>query len=153
MILIDTFVEGRPRTKGSLKPIVNWASQKVMMVEQVGLSTAWRRTVSNHMVALVARKEGKGWRLMNGWPRRKAVSVALVFVFEREHGDGDEWPVKVGYGDVDKLTRNVLDALTDAKVYADDSLVRVVTARKVFVGDAEDRAGVRVTVEGLDEEG
>lgn len=56
-------------------------------------------------------------------------------------------------GDVDKLIRAVFDALTVAKVWADDSLVVDVRARKVYAGEDElalERAGVDIVIEPLD---
>jgi Holliday junction resolvase RusA-like endonuclease len=57
------------------------------------------------------------------------VEVALVFAL----------PVKdvtaVRSGDVDKLARNVLDALTRAKVYEDDVLVVRLLAEKLSAGE------------------
>jgi Holliday junction resolvase RusA-like endonuclease len=55
-------------------------------------------------------------------------------------------------GDLDKLIRAIFDALTDAKVWADDRLVVDVRARKLYAGEDElalDRAGVDVIVEPL----
>lgn len=55
-----------------------------------------------------------------------------------------------GCGDIDKLQRAVFDALTVAKVYADDTQVVDVRARKFYVGDHElalDQAGVDIILE------
>ena len=54
-----------------------------------------------------------------------------------------------GAGDLDKLYRNVLDALTDAGVYEDDVQVVRLSGSKVNVegfGDGDDQPGVRVRV-------
>lgn len=59
-------------------------------------------------------------------------------------------------GDVDKLQRAIFDALTDAKVWADDTQIVDVRARKFYAGDddlALDQAGVDVIVEPLTAEG
>lgn len=55
-------------------------------------------------------------------------------------------------GDIDKLQRAIFDALTDAEVWADDSLVVDVRARKFYAGEHElalDRAGVVIILEPL----
>lgn len=58
-----------------------------------------------------------------------------------------EWPTKKP--DVDKLERAILDALTIAKVYRDDSQVVVVNSAKVF---ADERPpGVMVSLETFDD--
>lgn len=54
------------------------------------------------------------------------------------------------HGDIDKLTRAIFDALTDAGVWKDDTQVVDVRARKVYAGEDEyalDRAGVDLIVE------
>lgn len=57
------------------------------------------------------------------------------------------------HGDIDKLVRAIFDALTDAAVWADDTQVVDVRARKFYAGEDEyalDRAGVDVVIEPLD---
>lgn len=53
-------------------------------------------------------------------------------------------------GDVDKLQRAIFDALTDARVWADDTQVVDVRARKFYADEDEyalDRAGVDIILE------
>lgn len=55
-------------------------------------------------------------------------------------------------GDIDKLTRAILDALTDAEVWRDDALVVDVRARKFYAGEHElalPSEGVDIVVEDL----
>jgi Holliday junction resolvase RusA-like endonuclease len=147
---LTVFVPGRPRTKGSLKPVANWATQQVHMEEQVGQSKAWRRHVANEVIKHIAVKDGNGkYRLRNDYPITAPVIVNLLFIFSREHvqwtESPDGWPTEIYYGDIDKLTRNVLDALTDARLYRDDSLVIEVVSRKRFAVGSE-AAGVLIQV-------
>lgn len=48
------------------------------------------------------------------------------------------WPIAARSGDLDKLARAALDALTDAAVWLDDAQVTTLHARKTYPG--EDRA-------------
>lgn len=145
---LDVFVAGRPRTKGSMKPIVNWATQKVHMEEQVKESKPWRIRMVNEVMKRIASECGvamspEGWALA-GLPWVGPVSVGLEFVFPREVRDVAVWPIAIRYGDSDKLTRNVLDALTDAKVYGDDSQVVALNVIKWFVDERAGETGGRV---------
>lgn len=110
MLILSTFVVGTPRTKGSLTP------QKVRAGD--GARTG--------RIRLVDTDESKRWRRV----------MALEFATARlTPQDGPPWsgPVVVAcifwkainpldplYGDLDKLVRNVYDAMTDARVWDDD---------------------------------
>jgi Holliday junction resolvase RusA-like endonuclease len=74
-----------------------------------------------------------------------------MFAFSREGANVVDWPVAITYGDIDKLTRNVLDALTDARLYCDDSLVIDVHASKGWATSVE-TAGVLIHVEKVSHE-
>lgn len=61
-------------------------------------------------------------------------------------------PTGRGHGDVDKLTRAVLDALTTAHVWTDDALVVDLRVRKYYAGEHEQAppaAGVDIVIEEL----
>jgi Holliday junction resolvase RusA-like endonuclease len=51
------------------------------------------------------------------------VLVGIVFEFKQAKSNEDPYPTGRNIGDLDKLTRAVLDALTEAKVIEDDSFV------------------------------
>jgi Holliday junction resolvase RusA-like endonuclease len=86
-----------------------------------------------------------------------AVEVRAEFLFERETGaDGKikpssdtPWPSSIVWGDVDKLERNLLDALTQSGLIEDDRLVVAIQSRKRWVADATETAGVRCIVTAL----
>lgn len=89
------------------------------------------------------------------------VRVWIRFTFERPpshyrtgrnaHLLKDDAPLYPTYkNDVDKLQRACFDALTDAKVWADDGLVQKVIASKFYAGEDEyalDQAGVDIIIE------
>jgi Holliday junction resolvase RusA-like endonuclease len=87
------------------------------------------------------------------WDIQEAVEVRLVFFFQRQESvnggpvptHDTQWPTAITLGDADKLTRNVLDALTDSRMIRDDSLVTHLMVAKMWV--PEDMApGVQVLV-------
>lgn len=165
-MLLKVFVPGHARTKGSLKPVVDWRRRKVWLEEQVTLSKPWRRTVQAAVVRQVrediassdlyaeAMRTGEGG---NWQPYPGPVLVAVDFTFERpKSGQGltDRFPV-VGagpnaIGDLDKLIRNILDALqveSGAGLITNDSNVVQIKSRKLYsVGEP---AGARIVVEAL----
>jgi len=159
---IEVFVNGRARTKGSMRAIANWSTQAVRQVEEVADSKPWRAAVVNAIVpeityiTPVGVPGGGGRRLLRGYPWTGPVAVTLRFVMPwetRECPGG--WPTSRQYGDLDKLTRNVLDALSVPKkkgdlcagLYQDDSLVCKLDVTKRFVNPSvpEDEVGVLIT--------
>lgn len=115
MILADFRVNGRPRTKGSLKAYcMKNAAHTMRIEEEVAESKSWR--------AKVARACREHQLAGNGALRRfeGPVEVRLVFWFPREQAVGGGpipthdtlWPTAITVGDSDKLARNVLDALS-----------------------------------------
>lgn len=117
--LVAFFVPLRPRTKGSLKPVAvtNKAGklQRIFMKEQIEAGPIWRDRCATEAQAAI------GDRI--GFPYEGDVSVTCVFRFQRRPGDDRPRPTSRYYGDLDKLMRNAWDALTDAQVIKDDSLV------------------------------
>ena len=98
-------------------------------------------------------------------PLTGPVRVWLRFTFERPpshyrtgrnaHLVRDSAPSFPGtkHGDIDKLTRAIFDALTDAGVWNDDTQVVDVRARKFYATEDEyalARAGVDIVVESLE---
>ncbi len=103
-VLAAVWVPGVPRTKGSLDARMQDTPQ----------SKRWRQLVASAVRDDCGLREpyagsrGLNDPLMTSGPYGGSVAVRCVFV----RADGK--------GDVDKLARNVLDALTDSRVIADD---------------------------------
>lgn len=128
-------VLGKPRPKGSLKPVRGRGSRHIRLIEDNESSSEWRGwVVSSAMRATSAHPgpAGEGWCALVG-----PVVVDVVFSFEKPVGAPkrrETWPVTRSNGDADKLLRNVLDALVDAGVMGDDSQVVDVFGRKRYCG-------------------
>lgn len=132
--------EGRPRTKGSLNVYCTKGKlHKVHVEEETKDSSLWRRQVAK--AAQVAMKESHG-RLVN---YAGPVEVKVTFIFERVIGVGGQvwpshaspFPTDVKLGDLDKLMRNLGDALQDAHVIADDSFIVTTWMHKRWAVDGE----------------
>lgn len=140
---VMVFVAGRPRTKGSLKPVhrkLGPGRCSVSLTESGQYAVQWKEDMIR---AIMAKCECSRFPYL--------VTVDLTFLFERLAGMDDELraPTRVSgtyaHGDVDKLERNALDALTQSGLILDDSLV--VGGRKLkrwAVGD--ERPGVLIEV-------
>lgn len=102
----------------------------------------WRRRIKDIATAHLP----PGWRPLN-----EPVRVVLLFAMPRPKSHPKRrrlWPIGRGTGDIDKLTRAVLDALEDARVLLNDSVVVDLRAIKDYPGpDVEQAApGVLVAV-------
>lgn len=149
--IIDVWVAGRPRTKGSLGGGRSGAG--AVRLADSPQSKDWRRTVANAVMREISdsvmldgrqvMSRGKPVsKLRVGWPRVD-VPVAVSCQFFYVKVGNSEMPIGRQWGDLDKLLRNVFDALQDAKVYKDDA--QVVSIRDTFkmYGPEE---GVRIQV-------
>ncbi len=120
--LLRVWVPGRPRTKGSLEPVHVRGTAgrpcRVGLRESGRYSVAWKKTIMKFAAQAWERRP----------PLAGAVRIDSEFRFERLCLPDREmpWPTReqgeYAHGDEDKLRRNVLDALTQAHVLADDSL-------------------------------
>jgi Holliday junction resolvase RusA-like endonuclease len=133
--VLNFWVPGPPKTKGSLTaraprchccPACRGYVGQPQLRDSVG-SGRWRKLVAYQAAQAMGQLPWGG--LIIG-----PVAVDLTFGLL-----GD--PVATGAGDLDKLYRNVLDALTDAGVYKDDVQVMRLSGSK-----SEDEPGVRVRV-------
>lgn len=136
-VIARLFVAGRPRTKGSLKPIHIRGGRgrpcRVSLTEDHEQATVWKKT----MIKAIRAHELKGTSLAQWEPYSGPVEVHAFYRFEQAPViDGGEvsadaiwpshrtpWPTSPDIGDEDKLRRNLLDALTQSGLLADDRLV------------------------------
>lgn len=135
---IATHVAGIPRPKGSMRVV----DRQGHMQEDNPRSKPWRQQVVSHL----ERFTNFGNDEAGGFPIPGPVEVRLVFMFDRPKSSKNDHPVTMSVGDVDKLSRNILDAMQDAKVYHNDSQVIRLIAEKCYVIDGFDTPGVEIAV-------
>lgn len=147
-VVTDVWVPGRPATKGSLD-LAPRAGGGTYARESVVGSKDWRRLVAQ------AVREDRAERGLTE-PTLSAVGVRTLFVLPVPIGVMAAWPTELvsglwpsmaRVGDVDKLTRNVLDALQDAGAYKDDTQVCKALVGKVYADgktSGSDYQGARV---------
>lgn len=159
MIIVDVFVPGAAKTKGSME-IRNRATGA--MKESVVGSSRWRALMAQAVRDDLERRR-RIWTMATGNPDAAlpypgAVSVTVEAYLTPPY-DRDSWwarPVWNRAGDLDKIVRNVLDALGSTSknpkmnggAIVDDNLVCRIAASK-FVADRQHDAGVRIVVETL----
>lgn len=140
-VTIEAF--GRPRTKGSLKPVhikMGPGRCRVSLTESGEYAVAWKQAMIRAVreQCVIGRYAG-------------AVSVDCSFRFERlSKADLDlPWPTRASgefaHGDEDKLRRNALDALTQSGLILDDALVVGGSTLKRWCDEGE-FAGVIIVV-------
>lgn len=129
---LEIIVHGEAKPQGSKRGFVT-KTGKVAMVEMAGTALkSWREAI-----ALIAQIESKkqNWELTT-----EPVTVEAVFYMKKP-----QKPKFVLPGvrpDIDKLTRALLDGLTQAKtVYLDDSQVCFLQASKLY---GEPRAEIKI---------
>lgn len=147
MTSVSFFVEGVPVPQGS-KVAFRYqpkgeAKGRLGVREVAGDALVqWRRAIVDR--ALDARANRPEWRTARNM--EEAYSVRLDFYIRRPKGHylptnskrpapalrEHALPYPIGTPDVDKLTRAVLDGLTSAGIWFDDSQVIEVRAAKVF---------------------
>lgn len=138
---VRLFIPGRSRTKGSLDPYQTGRGSGTIKITQRDreLSRLWKlkmvKALRETLGIRTAKIGGKVVRT-DAEPYAGAVEVHRFFRFEREvrtaagartgevwASHEQPWPIAHDIGDVDKLTRNVLDALEQAGVIANDCQV------------------------------
>lgn len=124
-------VDGRARTKGSLKVYcMKNRAHSVKVEEEVAESKRWRRAVA--LAAQAQSREVWGTptlghagpvevRLAVYLPRQLSVAKGQEGTVVPSHST--DFPTDIKLGDVDKLARNIGDALTDSRLILDDSQI------------------------------
>lgn len=108
---------------------------RIVLVESSSRLPAWRSQVVEQASRAIEHSVGE-------FPIDGPVQVWVTFSLKHPKRNGTPWPTK--RPDVDKLARAVLDALTIAGVFGDDSQVVHLTARKVWaLGDPQTDVEVR----------
>lgn len=128
---------GDPQTKGSMKCIGGRGPIKHQLIEDD--KTGARKTWRTH---LTAAAEGLAERLEE--PLAGPVTVGLIAWMQRPKSNRQIAPITRTTGDIDKHARMLLDSLTDAGVWVDDSRVTVLLTGKAWAESR--RSGITVYV-------
>ena len=130
---VNVLVYGTPVPQGSKRHV----GRGILVESAAGLKD-WR-----HDVTVAARKE-----MDRRLPLEGPVSVFLTFSLRRPKSTPRRILHPVTRPDLDKLARGVLDALTAAGVFGDDSQVVELTCGKQYAGSvgALEIPGVEITV-------
>lgn len=131
----------RPAPQGSKRHVGHGR-----LLEQSKRVAPWRAAVDTAArAAMIARHILKyGGRPAPGTPPAPLdgpLSVEIVFTVRKPASAPKTritWPTTRDSGDIDKLLRSSLDALTTAGAIADDSRIIEITARKVFPSEGLD---------------
>jgi hypothetical protein len=153
VVLAEVFVPGRPRPKGSMR----CEGPHHHMSEDNPHSKPWRRCMAVALVGDRDFRRGGGSRDVKRYPYAVDVSVVAFFEPGGAAACGARMAPTSTYdgGDVDKLARNVLDALQDdahgsPAVLADDSQVVGLYSEAVFT-DRPGEQGIWIRVTTVDD--
>lgn len=135
--MLDFFVEGTPVPQGSKNAYVRGG--RAVLVDANPRLKAWRAQVR---AAAEAAVEDAGWETLD-----EPCRVHLGFTMPAPKRP--RWDVPAVKPDLDKLTRAVFDALTDAGVWKDDSRVVSMEVTKKYEDEDGAVPGVWVEVESL----
>lgn len=151
------FVPGKPIPQGSMQAFVNKHTGRAVIASKNPPLHDWRMKVTGH--AIDAQAEWMHTRPEYTFPLTGPIGMKIDFVLPRPsthmlpinsrravpevkpHAPlfPDQKP------DLDKLVRAILDALTDAQVWHDDSQVAFITTAKLYPDTEHDREGVYIT--------
>jgi crossover junction endodeoxyribonuclease RusA len=134
--MIDLFVAGEPRPKGSWKAILPRGSRFPRVICDNQHTRPWQS-----LIGLAAGDAMAGRPLFDG-----PIRIRVEFVFRRPASvKRKSRPLPSTRPDIDKLLRTIMDALQGV-VYTEDSRVVEVAARKVY-DDVGVRQGATIHIE------
>lgn len=135
-LVLNLWIPGNPKTKGSLEDRGNGA------LTDTPASKRWRALMRDRMkVSIIGEPVG---------PTKAAKVDRFWFISRPPTPIGREInPMRGHLGDVDKLDRNLFDAMTDALVWRDDEQLADGSHRKRWASDLG--PGVLVQLWELDE--
>jgi len=133
--MFQIFIPGEPKPQGSKQGFIR--GNRVVLVEAQKQLPAWR----DHMTRMLELKQ-----LEQPIAFTTATNVALTFWLPRPKSVKRQFAT--GTYDIDKLTRAVLDSITKAGVWRDDSDVVDLTVRKTY--DDLHPAGVLISITPFD---
>ncbi len=116
---LRVWVAGRARTKGSLR----WEGRRA--VEQVAGSSAWRQQVAETILRQLGAQMAPGGPVAHWRPEGGPVAVRVIIWLPRP-ARVPPWVVYASErnrNDLDKLQRNLGDALSDTQVIVDDGVI------------------------------
>lgn len=125
--MIRFTVLGTPVTQGSKRAFVNQHTGRAVIVESAKGHKSWREAVRSEA-------QDQAERVLPNGPMSGPVKVYLTFGLQRPASAPKRkrtWPIGARSGDVDKLARSILDALTGV-LFADDSQVLKLTVEKDY---------------------
>jgi len=137
--VLDVFVPGRPVPQGSIRATISRTTGRALAVKaNQGPQEAWRAAVVAAVLPV--------WRPRP--PLTVAVRAHLDFTMPRPKALSARRPTPnmIKAPDVDKIIRNVLDALSDAGVWRDDAQVVDVHATKNTAAPGE-QAGCSIQLD------
>lgn len=136
---IEFFVPGSPAPQGSKKAFRNQHTGRIQMTESSKALGPWRERV-----ALASHLAMGGGALLD-----VAVVVNLEFVLPRPKSAPRRStpPATKRNGDIDKLARSVLDAITGVVVVDDAQVVTLHAAKRI--AEIGETAGARIRVEAV----
>lgn len=137
--MLDFFTAGAPVPQGSKNAYVRGG--RAVLVDANPRLKAWRAAVRSAAEAAIAEV---GWETLD-----EPCRVYLGFTVPRPKRP--RWGLPAVKPDLDKLTRAVFDALTDAGAWRDDSRVVSMEVTKKYEDDEGAVPGVWVEVRGLSE--